>query len=440
MRVSGSAKKVTVNVCRVAVALTFILSGFVKAVDPIGTQYKIDDYLEAWGLLQYVPDFLTLGASVALSAAEFCLGVFLLFAIHRRMVARLLLFFMAVMTPFTLWLAIANPISDCGCFGDAVKLTNWQTFWKNIVLLVAVIVIYRHPFCMVRLVRRSNQWIVSNFTGVFILTVSAYSLYTLPEFDFRPYHVGADIRKGMEIPEGAPQPQFETTFTMEKDGIRQVFTIDNYPDSTWTFVDSKTVQTVEGYVPQIHDFSIVRHDNGEDITDSILSDRGYTFLLISPHLEQADDSRIDLINQLYEYANDNGYPFYCLTASGDKGIERWRNITGADYPFCLTDGTTLETIVRSNPGVVLLKDGKVMRKWGHNQLPSEAQLDGRLEKIEIGQMPEGSTGRKILYIIMWYVLPLAILTVADRLWAWSRWVRRKEESNKIYNFLNTRKQ
>jgi len=423
----------------VVVALTFILSGFVKAVDPIGTQYKIDDYLEAWGLLQYAPDFLTLGASVALCAVEFCLGVFLLFAIHRRMVVRLLLLFMAVMTPFTLWLAIANPISDCGCFGDAVKLSNWQTFWKNVVLLAAVTVIYRHPFCMVRFVSRSNQWIVSNFTGVFILAVAAYSLYTLPVFDFRPYHVGADIRKGMEIPEGAPQPQFETTFTMEKNGRRQEFTIDNYPDSTWTFVDSKTVQTAEGYVPPIHDLSIVRHDDGEDITDSILSDRGYTFLLISPHLEQADDSRIDLINQLYEYANDNGYPFYCLTASGDNGMERWRDITGADYPFCLTDGTTLKTIIRSNPGVVLLKDGKVVRKWGHNQLPREAQLNGRLEEIEIGQMPESSTERKILYIIMWYVLPLVVLTVADRLWAWSRWVRKKEKSNKIYKLFKHKK-
>jgi len=439
MRVSGSAQKTAVNVCRVVVALTFILSGFVKAVDPIGTQYKIDDYLEAWGLLQYAPDFLTLGASVALCAVEFCLGVFLLFAIHRRMVVRLLLLFMAVMTPFTLWLAIANPISDCGCFGDAVKLSNWQTFWKNVVLLAAVTVIYRHPFCMVRFVSRSNQWIVSNFTGVFILAVAAYSLYTLPVFDFRPYHVGADIRKGMEIPEGAPQPQFETTFTMEKNGRRQEFTIDNYPDSTWTFVDSKTVQTAEGYVPPIHDLSIVRHDDGEDITDSILSDRGYTFLLISPHLEQADDSRIDLINQLYEYANDNGYPFYCLTASGDNGMERWRDITGADYPFCLTDGTTLKTIIRSNPGVVLLKDGKVVRKWGHNQLPREAQLNGRLEEIEIGQMPESSTERKILYIIMWYVLPLVVLTVADRLWAWSRWVRKKEKSNKIYKLFKHKK-
>jgi len=433
------AWKVAVNVCRVAVALTFILSGFVKAVDPIGTQYKINDYLEAWNLLQYVPPFATLAVSVALSAVEFCLGVMLLFAIRRRLVSRLLFAIMLLLTPLTLWLAVANPISDCGCFGDAVKLTNWQTFWKNVALLLAVTVIARRPLYMARFVSKSNQWIVGNYTALFILAVSGYSLYTLPLFDFRPYHIGADIRKGMEIPDGAPTPQFETTFIMEKNGDRQEFTLDNYPDSSWTFVDSKTVQTAPGYVPPIHDFSITRQDSGEDITEKVVNNKGYTFLLISPHLEQADDSRFDLINQMYEYAVDNGYPFYCLTASGEKGINRWRDMTGADYPFCATDATTLETIIRSNPGLVLLKAGTVVRKWSHNQLPDESQLSGRLEDTQLGQKPEETAGRKILYIIMWFVLPLALLTIADRLWVWSRWLRSKEQSNRLYQLFKHKK-
>jgi len=320
-----------------------------------------------------------------------------------------------------------------------VKLTNWQTFWKNVALLLAVTVIARRPLYMARFVSKSNQWIVGNYTALFILAVSGYSLYTLPLFDFRPYHIGADIRKGMEIPDGAPTPQFETTFIMEKNGDRQEFTLDNYPDSSWTFVDSKTVQTAPGYVPPIHDFSITRQDSGEDITEKVVNNKGYTFLLISPHLEQADDSRFDLINQMYEYAVDNGYPFYCLTASGEKGINRWRDMTGADYPFCATDATTLETIIRSNPGLVLLKAGTGVRKWSHNQLPDESQLSGRLEDTQLGQKPEETAGRKILYIIMWFVLPLALLTIADRLWVWSRWLRSKEQSNRLYQLFKHKK-
>jgi triosephosphate isomerase len=128
-------KKTLVNIARLVLAITFILSGFVKAVDPLGTQYKISDYLEAMHLGELLPDWAVLGVSVLLSAVEFCLGIFLLFAIQRRLTSRLILALLAVMTPLTLWLAIANPISDCGCFGDAVVLTNWQTFWKNVVLL-----------------------------------------------------------------------------------------------------------------------------------------------------------------------------------------------------------------------------------------------------------------------------------------------------------------
>ena len=150
-------KKLCVNVCRIILAIVFILSGFVKAVDPLGTQYKIDDYLEAMSLGGLLPGMATLGASIAQSAVEFCLGVFLLFAIRRRLTSRLILLIMAVMTPLTLWLAIENPISDCGCFGDALVLTNWQTFWKNVVLLVMAIVVAWKPLKMFRFVSRTNQ-------------------------------------------------------------------------------------------------------------------------------------------------------------------------------------------------------------------------------------------------------------------------------------------
>lgn len=426
---------IIVNVCRIAIAITFVLSGFVKAVDPLGTQYKIADYAEAMGLQAYAPDLLTLLASIGISAVEFLLGICLLFAIHRRVASKLIVMLMTVMTALTLWLALANPISDCGCFGDALKLTNWETLWKNVALLIAAIIVSRHPLRMFRFVSLTNQWIVMNFSTLFILTIAGYSLYKLPPFDFRPYHVGANIKEGMQIPADAEQPQFETTFVMEKNGEVREFTIDNYPDSTWIFIDSKTVQISEGYVPPITDFSITTADTGEDITDSVLNYKGYTFMLIAPHLENADDSNLDLINQIHDYAVEYGYRFYCLTASGKEGIDYWINITGAEYQYYHTDEITLKTIVRSNPGLVLLKDATVISKRSHNDLPTEYDLTDRLENLPLGQINEKPVQQKILIILLWFVLPLFILTVADRLWAWTKWIKDKEESNKLYKLL-----
>jgi len=436
---SGVIKGTAVNVCRFVVALTFIFSGFVKAIDPLGTQYKIQDYLEAWQLAGYVSDYATLTASVLLGGLEFCLGVFLLFAVHRRLVSRLVLLFMAVMTPLTLWLAVANPIKDCGCFGDAVVLTNWQTFWKNVALLLATLVINRWPMGMPRFVSRTNQWIVVTYTVLFILFTSTKSLYTLPPFDFRPYHIGADIKAGMAMPAGTKHPKFETTFILEKNGQRKEFTLEDYPDSTWTFIDSKTVQTEEGYVPPIHDLAMQDMETGEDLTDSILSRRGYTFLLVAPHFETANDANFGDIDAIYEYAQAHGYPFYALTASTDKGISHWRDITGAEYKCLITDDTTLKTMIRSNPGLLLIKDGVIIGKWSHNTLPLLKYGTPELEKTAYGGVTERSAGRKLSSIILWYLLPLLLLTVADRIWNFTKWIKRKEHSNKIYQLLKRKK-
>ena len=305
------------------------------------------------------------------------------------MVSKIVLVLMTAMTLLTLWLALTDPISDCGCFGDALVLTNWQTFWKNIVLLTAAVIVWRYPLLMPRLIGEANQWIVMNYSGVFILIVIAgRSLYTLPQFDFRPYHVGTNLRQGWQrMMEGEDSPYAE--FFMELT------------------------------------------DEGEDITEDVLNREGYTFLLVSPHLEQADDSQLDALNQIYEYSLDNGYPFYCLTASTEKGINHWRNITGAEYPFCNTDDITLKTIIRSNPGLLLLKNGVIIRKWSHNNLPDEQDLTGELETSELGQLPSDTVATKILWILTWFVLPLVLLTLADRLWAWSGWLRKRNNNNPL---------
>lgn len=406
------AKKIAVNICRALMALTFVFSGFVKAVDPIGTQYKIHDYLSAWGLDAWNADWLTLTASIALSTAEFFIGMMLLFAIQRRVVSRLALMLMTAMTILTLWIYISDPVSDCGCFGDAITLTNGQTLAKNIVLTAAAIIMAIWPLEMARLIRKNTQWIVINYTVVFILAVSGYSLYYLPQFDFRPYHVGADIKKGMEIPEGAEQPEFVTTFILEKDGQRKEFSLEEYPDSTWTFIDSRTVQTKKGYVPPIHDFSITTVDEGEDITEEIVADKGYSLLLVSPHLEQADDIHFDEINRLYDYAKQHGYRFLCLTASTEEAIGRWKDRTGAEYQFANTDETTLKTIIRSNPGLVLLHNGSIKGKWSHNALPDVSPQTPKIEQGGLRGNDRSDTSMAVV-MILWFIVPLTLLTIAD---------------------------
>ena len=387
---------------------------------------------------EFIPEVLILCLSVALSAFEFSLGIMMLFAIQRRVISKLTVAFLAVMTIVTLWIAIANPISDCGCFGDAIILTNVQTFCKNVVLLLLAIIVAIWPLRMKRLISHTNQWIVTNYSVLFILSCSIYSLYILPVFDFRPYHIGADIKKGMEIPADAPQPKFETTFIMEKDGVKKEFTLENYPDSTWTFIDSKTVQTEKGYVPPIHDFSIVLNGN-EDITQQVLDDPKYTLLLVSPHLENADDSNFGVFDQLYEFAQEQEIPFYCLTASTKKAQKRWQDLTGAEYPFCLTDEITLKTMIRSNPGLMLLKQGVVMWKWSDNNLPDLDELNDLMREIDKGEIPEDSAPEKIIFILLWFILPLALLTLADRTWAWSKWLRRKQSYHNIFKRLKKNK-
>lgn len=428
------------NLCRFSLALVFICSGFVKAIDPLGTQYKIQDYLVALGWSEIFPDFLPFLMAVLLGVVEFCLGVYLFFGIRRIIAPRALVLIMSFMTPLTLWLAIDEPISDCGCFGDAIVLSNWQTFWKNVLLLLASITVLKWRKRIFPLVTTRLDWSIGLYGFLFVLGVTCYCYYKLPIFDFRPYYIGADIRKGMEIPEGKQPTVYETRFIMQKDGEVKEFGLDEYPDSTWTFVDTRLVVKEKGYEPPIHDFSIIRQEDGEDITDIVLDDENYMFLLVAHQMELADDSSIDLINELYDYSLKYGYSFYCLTSSSDEDILRWQNSTGAEYPFCLMDNTTLRTMIRSNPGVILLQKGKVLNKWGVNEIPDEYQLNGPLEELPLIH-PNGSLAYKILMVILWFVVPLFLICAGDL--AWERRKKRRQLlssengcENNIINPLN----
>lgn len=428
-----------VNVCRFVLAATFIFSGYVKAIDPLGTLYKLKDYAAAMSLNGLLPDWALVGVAIALGALEFALGVFMLFAVRRHVVSRITLAFMTAMTVLTLWIFVADPVKDCGCFGDALKLTNGETLLKNIVLIACAALVAWRPADMARFISRSNQWIVRYYTVAYIVITSVYCLYTLPIFDFRPYHVGMNIKQGMEIPEGAEQPEFESTFLLRKNGETREFTLDNYPDSTWEYVDTRTVQTKKGYEPPIHDFALTTCDTGEDITEQVLTKKGYTFLLVSPRLAVADDSNFGDIDQIYEYAEENGADFYCVTASANDEIERWRDLTGAEYQFCNADETTLKTMIRSNPGLMLLKDGTIIGKWSHNTLPQTDDLTAPLQQLTIGKAQNDSTTKRLLIVLLTFFLPLSALTLADRLWAWSKWIRNKQSNNRIFNLFKTEK-
>ena len=407
--------KVWVNICRFVLAVVFIFSGFVKAIDPFGSFYKIQDYLTAFNLISWFPGYWPLLFAVLLAAIEFCAGIYLFLGIRRKISSTLAFLLMLVMTPLTLYLALADPVSDCGCFGDALVLTNWQTFGKNVVLLVAAVTVFRQWREITRFITLKMEWIFSMYTILFVFALSAYCLRNLPLLDFRPYKIGTNIKAGMEITEGAKLSVLETTFVMEKDDKRKEFTLDNYPDSTWTFVETRTIVKEKGYEPPIHDFAMQSLTSGTDITDSVLSSRGYTFLLVAHRIEEADDSNIDLINEIYDYSVEHGYGFYALTSSPEDAIALWCDRTGAEYPFCQMDDITLKTIIRSNPGLLLIKDGTILNKWSDSQLPDEYVLTDSLDKLELGRQKYVNDWYTMGYVLLWFIVPLAFVIGADQL-------------------------
>ena len=358
---------------RTLLGLTFIFSGFVKAVDPLGTVYKIEDYLNAFGgfFTQLVPA--APYAACALILFEFVLGVLLTFNVWTKVTSWLALAMMLMMTPLTLYLAITNPITDCGCFGDAIHLSNWATFGKNVVLLVLVAVLLwakDHLFA---------TWVQPINILICVLAfclcggLMTYSLLHLPPIDFRPYKIGNNIPELMvvEIPEDAPRDEYEYRFIYEKDGVQQEFTLDNYPknDSSWVFVEQTSKLIKKGYEapePPVHDFvlTLTDEETGDiyDMTDEILEQDSVT-LAIMYKIEKASRKMVAKLNRLYEHSMETGMPFYAVTGSGEREVEIWRAETGAEYPILSCDGITLKTIVRANPGIVVLHQGTVADKY-----------------------------------------------------------------------------
>jgi uncharacterized membrane protein YphA (DoxX/SURF4 family) len=411
--------KTVAEICRLLIGSVFVFSGFVKAIDPVGFAIKIGDYLAAFGLQDFKP--LALLASINLSAVEFTLGVCLLLGVYRRYTSILILLFMLVMTPLTLYLALFNPVSDCGCFGDAVIISNWATFGKNIVLLSAAVFLLMYNRKLYQCFTFNVYWFVVLFVYAYCVGFSWWNYNHLPLLDFRPYKIGANIPEQMTIPGDALHDEYESVFIYEKDGVKKEFTLDNYPanDSSWTFVDTHTKLTVKGVKPRIETFNIY-DSNDNDVSDIILYNEKPLLLLIAHKLEEASDERIDEINNLYDYALERGIPFYCITGSAQEYIQAWIDSTGAEYPFLFADDVLLKTIIRSNPGLVLIKDGIILEKQHYKDIPEEETMDEVLSGYLEGQAND--KGIWWIYInLLGFTVPLLLVWAYDYL----RFRRRK---------------
>jgi uncharacterized membrane protein YphA (DoxX/SURF4 family) len=362
---------------RLIIGLVFVFSGFVKAVDPLGSAYKFADYFSAFklGFL----DFLALPMGVFLSAFELVLGLVLILGYRRKISYLVLMWFMAFFTLLTFILAIFNPVSDCGCFGDALILTNWETFLKNVVLMGLVL-----PLYLLRKNVQESELVLREWVAVTLLFVmaSAFSFWNfrhIPLIDFRPYQVGTVIEDGMEIPEGAAIDQYETTllYRNKETGREESFRIDNYPKDTlsWEFVNSESKLIEKGFEPPIHDFAIMDED-GTDLVDELLADKGYSLLMISYDLKKANEQALQDVrgwSQLEILAED--FSFYGVTATTSAEAEAISESLNLGYDFFAGDEIMLKTIVRSNPGFMLLRNGIIIAKWAYRDFPSIEKLD-----------------------------------------------------------------
>lgn len=402
--------KYILNISRYLLAILFIFSGFVKGVDPFGFAYKLDDYFRAFHAEFFLP--LSLALSFILCAAELFIGLLLLFGVKLRLAAWGAFLFMVVFTPLTFVLAIFNPVHDCGCFGDAIKLTNWETFYKNIVFFAAAFMLLKYRLQLKQSYTGIKEIILFVVLAGIAFYPSFFGYTRLPLYDFRPYKIGVNIADAMKIPEGAPSDVYKTTLYYQKDGVVKEFNENNIPwqDTTWKYVDAKSEIIKKGYTPSIEDFNIQSLD-GDDITDGVLSYDGYYFLAISYRLDKSNQKSVAKLNELYFKAKEQGHGFACVTNSTAGDIDAFVAKTGAAYPFFNADGTMLKTVIRANPGLILLYKGTIIGKWHYSMLPKAEYFSGDINTKQILAINANSSERLTLLLI----LALAVFLLITRL-------------------------
>lgn len=356
---------------RIIIGLLFVFSGYVKAVDPLGFAYKLGEYFESMHIEFLSP--LALTCAILVIAAELAMGLCLLARVRMQLVAWCVLLFMLFFTVLTFYIAVkGNVVKDCGCFGDALVLSNTATFLKNLAAMPFVIIIFLWRKKYTPVAKCLVEWIIAVACFAFAVGIELHCLRNLPIIDFMPYKAGVNIPQSMEYPEDAVPDEYKTTYYYSKNGETKEFDQTNYPwkDSTWTYVDAKSELVKKGYEPPIHDFEIYNTD-GENITYDIVSSENFTFIFTMRNIENINISNMNKVNALADYCQTNDdFDFFAYTASTNDEIEKFIEKTNAKYPFCFGDETTIKTMIRSNPGLMLIKDGNIWAKWSYKNVPT----------------------------------------------------------------------
>ena len=380
-------------IVRIILGIVFTFSGFAKAVDPTGTAIIFTDYFtDAFGLSSLAGISMALG--IILSSFEFLIGICLLVNVKPRLAALGALIFMVIFTPLTLYIAIANPVKDCGCFGELVKLDNWGTFYKNLAFLPMSIYFFRATKGENTNYKPSIDWSVAG--GFFIIAVlfQLFTLNHLPIVDARPYKVGTYIPEAMVVPTGAKVDSFTTVILLKdkqtgetKEVTENIYLeTEAYWDTEKWEADTKSVLVEKGYEPPIYNFSaypakleFTQGNKSEDMMDILLKEKNYSFLVISYDLAAADMKGFDKMTELINYAYPKNIKAHLLTSTTTDLMEYKSKIK---FPARMynSDPTTLKTVIRSNPGLLLLKEGKIIDKWHFNDVPSIVKFEKIIKK------------------------------------------------------------
>jgi len=360
--------KVLAQISRVFVGILFIISGFIKANDPLGFSYKLDEYFQVF----HMPwlSAVSLALAIGICAFEIGLGVALLLGAKMRFTAWSLLLMIVFFTFLTFYSWKFDVVKDCGCFGDALHLKPFESFMKDVILFVLILFIFIKRNEIKPLFGESGSTWLAYAGFVASLTFSIYCYRHLPMIDFRPYAIGKSIPEGMKLPPNAVTDSVVMVFIYEKDGKRMELSMDQISgiDSTYKFVDRTDKVIREGDKAPIHDFSIVSAD-GTDVTADVLSmDR--VFLLVAYDLEKSDEDAQSRINDFVALSQKAGVEFIGLTSSAPATVDAFKKKHHSAFEYYFTDGTTLKTMIRSNPGLLLLKKGTVSAMWHHNDLPA----------------------------------------------------------------------
>lgn len=356
--------KYLVGISRIIVGLLFVISGLIKLNDPVGFAFKLQDYFapEVLDLGFLVPYALLIAIFVVIF--EVLVGVALLLGYLKKFTLWALLLMIVFFTFLTFYSAYFNKVTDCGCFGDAIPLTPWESFTKDIILLVFILIIFIGRKYIQPFFTKGTRSILIFASFVVCLGITYYVLLHLPIIDFRPYKIGANITEGMTIPDDAPAPIYKYKWKFNIDGKEEIITTNgDYPQVDGELIDTETEMVQEGYTPPIHDFTIERE--GEDYTTQYLNEENL-IVIVAYSLGNTEKDGYRAVKEVTDKALKNGYNVIGLSASSQEMTEELTEEYRLNFKFYFCDETTLKTIVRSNPGFLELDNGSIKQKLHWN--------------------------------------------------------------------------